>query len=83
MAKDLKTLSAKEPTWAKVGEVLINTSANVEFLVAANVAWPDAYKIAETTKAIVDTVGNVAGSLDGAKSLILDAKGVIEEAAAK
>ena len=81
LSADLKKLSGKEPTWAKVGEVLIDTSANVAFLVSANVSWPDAYKIAESTKAIVDVIGNVAGSLDGAKSLIEDAKDLIEESA--
>ncbi|MCH8035727.1 MAG: hypothetical protein IIC53_01215 [Proteobacteria bacterium] len=81
LSADLKKLSGKEPTWAKVGEVLIDTSANVAFLVSANVSWPDAYQIAESTKAIVDVIGNVAGSLDGAKSLIEDAIDVIEESA--
>ena len=81
LSADLKKLSGKEPTWAKVGEVLIDTSANVAFLVSANVSWPDAYQIAESTKAIIDVIGNVAGSLDGAKSLIEDAIDVIEESA--
>ncbi len=72
-------LSTKEPTLAKFAEVFINTSANVGFLVSGNVGWEDAYKIAESTKAVTDMIGNVSGSVDGALSLAEDLKGLVDE----
>jgi len=83
LASKISALSAKEPTIAKFAEVFINTSANVGFLVSANVGWEDAYKIVESTKAVSDTIGNVSGSLDGAKSLAKDLKGLVDEARGK
>ena len=38
--RDLAKLSAQEPTWAKVGEVLIETAANVGFLVPPTSTGP-------------------------------------------
>lgn len=79
LSKAINALSAREPTVAKFTEVFIEVGSSVGFLVSANVGWPDAYNIAESTKAVVDGIGNAAGVADGLKGLVENVKGEIDD----
>jgi len=75
----IDALSASEPTIFKFAEVFIEIGTTVAFLASANVGWPDAYPIMETSKAITDMIGNVVGSLDGAYSAAMEMKGFVDD----
>jgi hypothetical protein len=81
LAEKLAVIAAKEPTWAQVGEVVINAGAAAGFLVAANVGVPDPYAVAKLANDINGQFGNVVGALDGLKAGFEDLKGIIEERA--
>jgi hypothetical protein len=62
-------LAAKEPTWAKVGEVLIQTGASIGFIVAGNVNVPEPMEILKVAHTIGETASRVLEPLNIAKEL--------------
>ena len=77
LAADVKTLAAKEPTWAKVGEVLINISAAAGFGLT-NINAPDAYAFVKTVSDIVQDIGYVESGLETVLGAGEDLKGIVE-----
>jgi flagellar biosynthesis chaperone FliJ len=81
--KALDKLAAKEPTWAQVGEILINVAAGIGFGVAGNVNAPDPYKFVKAVADVNQQIGNVVSSFDGLQSSVRDAVAVFQERAKK
>jgi len=79
LKEKVDALSASEPTIFKFAEVFVEIGVSVAFLVTANVGWPDAYPIMETSKAVTDMIGNVVGSMDGAYGAAMEMKGFVDD----
>lgn len=75
-----QTLSAKEPNWAKFGEVVIKFIVGVGFTVAGTsvVPGPDAFKCMELAKQISDAAGTTISSVTTLKDAYEGVKGLIE-----
>jgi hypothetical protein len=62
-------LVAKEPTWAKVAEVLIQTCASIGFIVAGNVNAPEPLELMKVTHEVAETMSRVIEPMEIAKDL--------------
>jgi hypothetical protein len=65
----LTQLAVKEPTWSKVGQILIQVATSVGFLVAGNVNVPEPLEYLKLTKTIAEDMSRVIEPLEAAKEL--------------
>jgi hypothetical protein len=72
-------LSAKEPTWAKVAEVLIQTCASVGFIVAGNVNAPEPLELMKVTHEVAETMSRVIEPMEIAKDLAEELEEMIKK----
>lgn len=79
LQKALDGIASKEPTWAQVGEVVINVAAGVGFMVAGNVNAPSAYAFAKVAADVNTVAGNLVVSIDTAKGGLEGLMGVLEK----
>jgi hypothetical protein len=77
LADGVKQLAAKEPTWAKVGEVVINVAAAAGFGLT-NINAPDPYSFATLASTIVSDIGYVESGLETVLAAGEDLKGLLE-----
>ncbi|MGK0391624.1 MAG: hypothetical protein ACI94Y_004391 [Maribacter sp.] len=57
LTKKVAILAKREPTWAKVSEVVINAAVGVAFITAGNVGGPEAYSFVGIGKDLADNIG--------------------------
>jgi len=79
LKEKVDALTASEPTIFKFAEVFVEIGVSVAFLASANIGWPDAYPIMETSKAVTDMISNVVGSMDCAYSAAMEMKGFVDD----
>jgi hypothetical protein len=63
----IQQLSGNVPTWALIGQIVINAGVAAGFLVAGNVNVPDPFKCWDMAVKVSTDLGNVIGSLQAAK----------------
>lgn len=81
--KELKvaidTLAAKEPTWAKIAEVLIPVATSVGLMVAGNVGVPEPMEFLKLAHTVVEDTKRVLEPLETAKDLAEDLVEMVKE----
>ena len=75
LSTQLAVISSGEPTWAKVGEVIINLAASAGFLFSGKIDGADPYRVAELANEINERADQVLTSIDAAQTL---AEGLVD-----
>jgi hypothetical protein len=69
LSRALDALASREPTWAKIAEVLIPVCVSVGLLVAGNVNVPEPTEFLKLAHSIVEDINRVVEPMEAAEKL--------------
>lgn len=79
LTKQVDILAKREPTWAKVGEILINATVGAAFITAGNVGGPAAYDFVGIGKDIAGNIGTGLDTFGELKTIVEDTAKLVSE----